>query len=78
MAPDGVRDTLMRIIIDAPDADDQPTPDDVQVLIDSYRDLKIGVNDAGHGNVLIQRLRDAGIPCERWFRASCGLRKKAE
>lgn len=68
----------MRIIFDATEADDQPSAEDVRVLQESYKDLVIGVNDAGHGNVLLERLRRAGIPCERWFRASCGLRKKKE
>jgi hypothetical protein len=72
----------MRIILDAPDQDDQPTPaqvvEAVRTLMSSDVVPVIGVNDAGHGNVLIDRLRRDGIPCERWFRASCGLRKKKE
>jgi hypothetical protein len=72
----------VRVILDAPDADDQPSVRGVlNAVIELASDphltgpVIVGVNDAGHGNVLIQRLRDAGIPCERWFRASCGLRK---
>ena len=75
----------MRIIFDAPDADDQPTVRGVlNAVIELASDpslavpVIIGVNDAGHGNVLLERLRQAGIPCERWFRASCGLRKKED
>ena len=68
----------MRLILDAPDADDQPSPDEMEQIVGILGVVTIGVNDAGHGNVLIARLRQAGIPCERWFRASCGLRKKED
>ena len=73
----------MRVILDAPDADDQPSVTAVlNALVELDGDPTIpvilGVNDAGHGNVLLDRLRQAGIPCERWFRASCGLRKKED
>lgn len=73
----------MRIILDAPDADDQPSVAQViegcrMLMVNPTVPIQIGVNDAGHGNVLLTRLREAGIPCERWFRASCGLRKKIE
>ena len=69
----------MRIILDAPDAEDQPTLMDVKLTLSALpTGTVLGVNDAGHGNVLLDRLRRAGIPCERWFRASCGLRKKED
>ena len=73
----------MRVILDATDPDDQPTVNDVRLVLDLLqqdgRPIPIlGVNDAGHGNVLLARLREAGVPCERWFQASCGMRRQAD
>ncbi len=69
----------MRIILDAPDADDQTAALQIVRALEDQRvhvDFVLGVNDAGYGNVVIERVRQAGIPCERWFKAACGLRRK--
>lgn len=69
----------MRVILDFPDPDEQPSVVDVRCVVGQLPTGTIlGINDAGHGNVLLERVRADGIDCERWFRASCGLRKKDE
>lgn len=67
----------MRVILDFPDPEDQPSVIDVRCVLSALPEGTIlGVNDAGHGNVLLDRLRREGIRCERWFKAACGLRRK--
>ena len=67
----------MRVILDFPDPEEQPTLMDVKLLLSALPEgTVLGVNDAGHGNVLLQRIRTSGMRAERWFKAACGLRRK--